>query len=217
MKKFSKNKLQAVIVFCIVLIVVMLLLWLCDIFKSDYSAEIKGESLLWNGKTYSPVGGEYTEGKTIAKSKDGWDINEVKEDPTHNFVVVRSFLDNYLYVSDDYSIPTNGKLTTVCWNDIYINDILFLEALSKIENEKTTSFTYETEGIFQLTENQHMRSLYFSYENCPVATNFKGYMGKVNGQWVITTYIPQHSSQPYSVSCYVIPDEYESILEKYFS
>ena len=89
-----------------------------------------------------------------------------------------------------------------------------MDALAKIEAEKTTSFTYETDGIFALTDNQHMRRLYFAYDNCPIATNYKGYMGKVNGAWVITTYISHDtrnedgSPKPYSVGCYVIPEEY---------
>ena len=67
-----------------------------------------------------------------------------------------------------------------------------------------------------------MRELWFAYEGCPVATNYMGYMGKVNGEWVITTEIFQttESDDPsppqYSVSCYKIPSEYWDILSKYF-
>ena len=48
-------------------------------------------------------------------------------------------------------------------------------------------------------------------------------MGKVNGEWVITTYISQDtrneygSPTPYSVSCYTIPSEYWDIISIYFS
>ena len=51
-----------------------------------------------------------------------------------------------------------------------------------------------------------MKKLYFAYEDCPVATVYKGYLGKINGQWAITT----------DGGCYSIPDKYSKILEKYF-
>jgi hypothetical protein len=194
------------------------------IFVSDRSAKVSANYAHWNGKEYSPISGEYAEGKTIAKAKDGnWEINAVEQDPTHTFIVARSFLDQYLMVSNDYVVPTSGKLTAVSWNKTYITDPLFLEAVAKIEAGKTNSFTYETEGIFQLTDNQHMRAIYFAYENCPVATNYKGYMGKVNGEWVITTEISQDthnedgSPKPYSFSCYKIPNEYWDVLSEHFS
>ncbi|MBQ6814680.1 MAG: hypothetical protein IJP13_03990 [Lachnospiraceae bacterium] len=199
------------------------MLWKAGFFITDRSAVIGIEDMTWQGKTYSTISGEYTEGRTIAKSEDGrWDINEVEEDPSHNFVVVRSFLDQQLYVADQYVIPTSGKVTSVCWADNYICDQEFLAALSEIDEQKVTSFKYVTEGIYAITENQQMKEVYFAYENCPVATNYKGYMGKVNGQWVITTYISPDqrradgSPKKHSVSCYFIPVEYSSILEKYF-
>jgi hypothetical protein len=147
----------------------------------------------------------------------------VQEDPSHTFIVARSFLDQSLLVSDDYTIPTSGKITTISWNGTYITDEAFLDAMASIEEEKVTTFTYETDGIYQLADNQHMRRLYFAYENCPVTTEFKGYMGKVNDEWVITTYISSNaknddgSSKPYSVSCYKIPSEYWNLLSEYFS
>ncbi|MGN0172609.1 MAG: hypothetical protein ACI39E_07480 [Acutalibacteraceae bacterium] len=179
--------------------------------------------MIWNGACYSLVSGDYTEGQIIAKSEDGaWNIKEVKEDPTHTFLVARSFLDQYLYVSDEYAVPASGEITAVCWGGKYIQDTAFLQRIAKIESEKTASFTYQTEGIFMLTEHQHMKRLYYAYEDCPVATEYKGYMGKVEGKWVITTYISSDqknkdgSPKPYYVSCYAIPDEYVQILERYF-
>ncbi len=186
-------------------------------FVTDDSAVFTGSKLTWNGKSYSSAGGVYTEGKRIAKTSDGWDVNEVREDPDHNFVVVRSFLDQYLMVADDYTIPSSGKLTMVNWHGDPVTDSEFLEAILEINVQKSTSFTYETEGIFIVTDRQHMREVYYAYEACPVATFFQGYLGKVDGRWVMTTDIEQPTyPHPYLVGCYEIPDEYEGILEKYF-
>ena len=223
MKKHFKIILTCLLFFIIAILIVFKL-WESGAFIFDRSANVSLDYVSWNGKEYSSISGEYTEGRTIAKGKNGdWVINVVEEDPTHTFIVARSFLDQALLVLDDYTVPTTGKLTTVSWNGTYITDASFLDAMTKIEAEKNTTFTYETDGIYQLTDTQHMRELYFAYENCPVTTNFQGYMGKVNGKWVITTHISQDtrnengSPKMYPVSCYVIPEEYWDILSKYFS
>lgn len=188
------------------------------------AAEVASNHVVWDEKEYYPAYGVYTEGKTIAKGKDGdWKINSVKEDPSHTFIVARSFLDQYLLVSSDYVVPKEGVVTKVAWNGKYITDKMFVNAVTNIEEEKATTFTYKTDGIFQLTDNQQMRELFFAYEDCPVTTEFKGCLGKVNGEWVITTYIsddrvnPDGSPKQYSVDCYTIPNEYWEILSKYFS
>lgn len=224
-----KHKLLKPTIVCLCLLLVIalgifVLLWNSGTFVTDRSAKIGVERMIWKGKSYSTTSGKYTEGRTIAKSQDGsWKINEVNEDPSHTFVVARSFLDQYLYVSDDYTVPTSGEITQVYWNGGYIKDKDFLDALAEIDVAKTTSFDYQTEGLFILNDNQYMKSLYVAYENCPIATVNMGWLGKINGEWVITTYISSDqnnedgSPKPYTVGCYYIPDKYAQVLEKYFS
>lgn len=210
-------------VFLAGLIGVFVFLWNTGIFEAEHSINVGFERMVWNGKNYTPSSGIYTEGKTIATDKNNdWKINEVKEDPSHTFVVARSFLDQYLFVSEDYTIPTSGKVTSVCWNGKYIKNKEFTEAISQIEFSKTTTFDYITEAIFVHNDTQCMEELYFAYENCPVATVNKGWLGKIKGEWVITTYISldqyneDGSPKPYMVGCYSIPNEYSQILEEYF-
>lgn len=204
--KLSKN---TIVYICVIfaIIGILTLLWHAGVFVTDRSAVVYAEGMVWKGQDYSRISGEYTEGRTIAKSEDGgWRIKEIEEDPSHTFVVARSFLDQYLYVSDDYTVPTSGKITKICWNREYIEDEEFIKALSEIDAAKTTSFAYETETIFELKDHQRMKKLYFAYEGCPVATVYKGYLGKINGKWAITT----------DGGCYSIPDQYSTILKKYF-
>ena len=82
----------------------------------DHSGVRRGEGVYWNNALYVPASGEYSEGKTIAKTNDGWQINEVEEDDTHTFIVMRSFLDQSLLVREDYEIPRSGEITTLFWN-----------------------------------------------------------------------------------------------------
>ena len=221
--KLSKLTIICLSILFAILIAIIGLLWYNGAFVTDRSAKVSIEGMIWNDKSYSTINGEYTEGRTIAKSEDGsWEINEVKEDPSHTFVVARSFLDNYLYVSDDYVVPTSGEITKVCWYGEYIEDKEIIKALSEIDTTKTTTFDYETEAIFMLNDIQRMKPLYFAYENCPIAAVNKGYLGKINGKWVMTTYISSDqynedgSRKPHTVGCYSIPDKYSQILEKYF-
>lgn len=48
----------------------------------DHSGERMGGGVYWNNARYVPCPGEYTEGKTIARTKDGFMINQVEEDTT---------------------------------------------------------------------------------------------------------------------------------------
>ena len=198
-------------------------LWKNGTFIFIPTAEVNSDSVTWNGRRYVPISGKYSEGRTIAKAKNGDRVYAVVEDPSHTFIVGRSFLDQYLFVSADYIVPKSGELTTVSWNGTYIADAIFLDAVSKIVADKTTTFIYKTEDITPVNEDQHLRSIYFAYENCPVTTHFKGYMGKVNGEWVITTSVSQNAKnedgarRTYFVGCYKIPSEYWDVLTEYFS
>ena len=114
LKKLSKPVLITVCVFLVTVTGILYFLWDKGVFVTDHSAQVIIEDMNWNDKGYSVVSGKYTEGRTIAKSKDGgWKINEVKEDLTHTFVVARSFLDRYLYAADDYDVPKSGNITKV--------------------------------------------------------------------------------------------------------
>lgn len=205
------------------IVVAVFLLWQGGAIVFDHSARLGTEAMFWNGEKYSIITGEYTEGKTIAKSEDGaWRINEVEEDPTHKFLVARAFLDQALYVAESYDVPESGEVTKACWNGEYIPDKGFMKAVSEINSNKTTTFEHETMAVFTLEDNQRMKPLYFAYEGCPIATHFCGYMGKINGEWVITTYISPDthnengSPKMHTVGCYTIPEEYHEIIEKYF-
>lgn len=186
--------------------------------------EYTGNGLYWKGHAYIECIGEYSEGKTLAMNSEGnWQVNAVKEDPSNTFVVKRSFLDQYLCVREDYTIPKNGEITGVFWNGEKISDPLFCLAFSEIYENDGETFTYETERIYSLTETQNMGSVYICYEGCPVGTEYAGYMGIVNGIWIKTVDISSDdrnedgSPKPYTVVCKIIPDEYIPVLQKYFT
>ncbi len=65
--------------------IVVFKLWETGAFIWERSADICLEYVFWNGKEYSPISGEYTEGRTLAKGENDWVINMVEEDPSHTF------------------------------------------------------------------------------------------------------------------------------------
>lgn len=101
----KKNILWSVLgVIAILVIVVLIWLFATGILGLDHSGERRGDDLYWNDVRYVMCSGygEYKEGKTIAKTSDGFRINEVEGDKDHTYVVLRSFLDQQLYVKEEY-------------------------------------------------------------------------------------------------------------------
>ena len=91
----KKKKTRSIVVILVLVILFITLLIYNGIIVFDYSAERRGMGVYWKDTLYVPCSGEYTEGRTIARTNDGFMINEVKEDKTHTFIVMRSFLDQY--------------------------------------------------------------------------------------------------------------------------
>ena len=194
---------------------VMAVLWSAGFFISDRSVVVGLESLEWQGRTYSPVYGKYDVGRRIAKTTNGLDVYEIKGDPEHNFLLVSSFVDSNLYVCDDYEIPNYGTVTRVNWNYKDITDKELLQVVGTIlaENHVQGSYKSSYGGLFVENEVQNLETLYVAHENCPVATVNKGFMGKLNGKWIVTVEVsPDRSECKY----YNIPDRYVGILERYF-
>ena len=221
MKGRTRKSLILLLALAVVILAVAALLIAQGVIVFDRSGQRRGEGVYWNGGLYMPASGEYTEGRTIAKTEDGWQINEVEEDSSHTFVVLRSFLDQSLLVRDDYEIPNSGEITCVFWDGKKIEDEMFCDTIADILSRASGDFSFVTEAIYQSNDTQNMKVLYVGYEGCPIGTEYIGYLGTVEGSWCITTTISpdQHNSdgspKPYTVWCYTIPVEYEDILDNY--
>lgn len=56
--------------------------------------------------------------------------------------------------------------------------------------------------------------LYAGYSGCPIATEYIGYMGTVDGIWYLTVGQPVGEG---TVTCHAIPEMYTDILSRYLS
>lgn len=126
------------------------------------------------------------EGKTIALIDD-WHINEVPEDPSHTFLVVRSFLDQYYIVREDYTIPTKGNVSCAYIGNMMerTTDKKLLRALTEILH---TDFTDGTPILLSCRKDErgNFNHIVVGYNDCPVGTDTGiYYIGKVDSEWVI--------------------------------
>ena len=213
-----KSKKLKILIGCLVVVVAIFAVMVAKgIIVFDHSAERGFEnSIIWKSVRYEPVPGVYKEGKTIAKVKDsGLSINEVEEDDSHTFVVVRSFIDQWLVVREDYDVPKSGEITKAYWAHQLIEDDEFFSAVTKLMQQSTPDFLYDNsnDDIYQYKGNDVMRQIVVAYENCPVPTNYLGYIGTMDGKWCMTV----SDYRKDKIDCYYIPDEYIPVFEKYWT
>ncbi|MGL5778728.1 hypothetical protein [Cetobacterium sp.] len=181
--------------------------------------EIFGDTIHWKGNTYTISQGGHKEGERIAKG-DGFSLFSTG-DPTETFIVYRSFLDNALYVKEDFKIPTEGKITKLSWGYKTFTDKELCDTISKILEEiKNLEINrYESEDpLFRLKPGLVMRNLYVAYEDTYVPTKYKGEIGVINGKWAITTSTEEEIQKGiviYKANYVFIPENYVNVLEDY--
>ena len=181
--------------------------------------EIFGDTIHWKGNTYTISQGGHKEGERIAKG-DGFSLFSTG-DPTETFIVYRSFLDNALYVKEDFKIPTEGQITKVSWGYKIFTEKELCDTISKILEEiKNLEINrYESEDpLFRLKPGLVMRNLYVAYEDTYVPTKYKGEIGVINGKWAITTSTEEEIQKGiviYKANYVFIPENYVNVLEDY--
>ena len=182
----------------------------------DHSARRAGEGFRWNGVLYIPASAEdYTEGKTIAKTTDNWQLNIVEEDESHTFMVMRSFLDQWLCVREDYEFPKEGNVTAVYIDGKKIDNAELAAAAQYMLENFTAERDYAVESIRHDTETQQMRDISYCFEGCPVGIDRNGdHIGRINGEWVFARREGEAGGLRTYKIC-AVPEEYVEILGKY--
>ncbi len=197
---------------------VIIAIFASGVIVTDRSAVYSAEGLNWNGAFYKSCSGFYKEGKTIAKTSDGnWNINEIKGDTDHNFIVVRSFLDEALLVRSNYKIPESG-----------IPNVVYL-GTNKIENPEIRKiisdiFTNDSETFSVSATHEDVnnwQSVSIGFDGCPVAV-FRGYIGFADGKYFFTVDISDMKEKddgsvaPFAVICKSVDKSHYEILDEYF-
>lgn len=160
---------------------------------------------------------EFTKnGKDIAYIGD-WKIKEIPEDPSHTFLVVRSFMDQYTIVREDYIIPMEGKVSCAyIGKDNRTEDKKILQAFTEIlqkEYIKGTDFFITND----VGANDGFRHVTVGYEGCPVGTDSSiYYIGKIDSKWVIIfrDELGEWKNDKLPVTYYELDDKYGEIFEE---
>lgn len=182
----------------------------------DHSAQRAGEGFRWKGELYIPTSAaDYTEGKTIAKTTDNWRLNIVEEDESHTFMVMRSFLDQWLCVREDYEFPKDGNVTAVYIDGKKIDNAELAAAAQYMLENFAAEREYAVESIRHDTETQQMRDISYCFEGCPVGIDRSGdHIGRIDGEWVLCRRDGESGGLRKYQLC-AVPEEYTEILAKY--
>lgn len=148
----NKRIIKNIIIISICCVGILIFLFNTGIIVLDHSAVYKGEIVEWQGKTYVVSGStNYTEGKKVlAKTTDGCQVIEVEEDPTHNAIVVRSFIDNFFFVAVDYEFPEEYG-----WKPIDLDRSDDIDQQSNSPAKTTQAGTEHIEATEATKNNEH--------------------------------------------------------------
>ena len=203
----------------IVVTLILLCLSSCDVFlkKAQRAAE---RSFIIDGEKYIGISIGFTEeGRRIAKA-DSFDIMEIPEDKDHNFLAVRSFLDDWTIVKESYVIPTEGEVTVAYfgWHERVTKGIKW-EMLQSILNEDFQGeFIIKGEELFEGSYASDVDNatqyIFVGYEDCPVGTDVIGKFGNINGKLVFIK-SENFNIKEYDLkyTCYILKDEYQELFK----
>lgn len=213
----KKRKKIIICILCILIILILIPIVHWMLLKKD--GKVLAGYVMIEGEKYNYSGFELTkEGKTIARI-DGYIINEVPEDPTHTFLVIRSFLDQDYIVRDDYKIPEGGNVSCAYIGTMMerTTDEALLAALTKILNGdyldgKSIQLTDDRDFI----ENNQFNHVVVGYEDCPVGTdNSIYYIGKIDSKYVVIfrDEIGEYKDGTYTSIYHEIDSNLEKVME----
>lgn len=224
-----KKHIWLIIIAVVLLFIIGATVYIGSLGVKDHSARYSGigyngpSDILWSGKTYKHCGFDhdiaFSTGKAVADFGNDYEvIREIKNDPEHNYIIVTSFRERDLYVSSDYTPPEDGNVTGIYIDKIKRNNDKLLEALEKIySTERDEFFLYEVQDSFYRDKKIKVKKVHFVYDDCPVATGYKGYLGKVDGVWCFIDDFPGYRAfQKEIIPCFEIDEEFIPVLEKYF-
>ena len=150
----------------------------------DRSATFDG-TLRWQGRIYRASSGHYCEGAqlAVATDKNGakWAVNSVEGDPEgEQFVVVRSFLDQYLYQNEAYTVPRNGAVTAAYIGGNRTTDTALLQILQQVMAADRAE-----KPIVCILQDVRSYSVSFCYEGSAVAQDHVGWITGIDGEWLM--------------------------------
>lgn len=136
--------------------------------------------LIFNGEKYIETDGIYVESNHKLCKVDEYTVYSVEGDENHNYVVVRSFLDNYLYVKEDF-LSEETKIVGVSIGydcNAYSDDEMLIKIINRILEKEQNLL--EDDNIMEQCRKEGI-GVSVKYDN-DVVGHLIGYLLTYNGQ-----------------------------------
>ncbi len=153
---------------------------------SENKADFEQGFLIFNGEKYIETDGIYVESNHKLCKVDEYTIYSIDGDENYNYVVVRSFLDNYLYVKEDF-LSEESKIVSVCIgynSNAYSDDEMLIKTITGILAKEQNLL--EDDNTMEQCRKEGI-SVSVKYDN-DVVGHIIGYLLTYNGQNMFYNY-----------------------------
>ena len=153
---------------------------------SENKADFEQGFLIFNGEKYIETDGIYVESNHKLCKVDEYTVYSIEGDENHNYVVVRSFLDNYLYVKEDF-LSEESKIVSVCIgynSNAYSDDEMLIKTITGILAKEQNLL--EDDNTMEQCRKEGI-SVSVKYDN-DVVGHIIGYLLTYNGQNMFYNY-----------------------------
>lgn len=153
---------------------------------SENTADFEQGCLIFNGEKYIETDGIYVESNHKLCKVDEYTVYSIEGDENHNYVVVRSFLDNYLYVKEDFLLQ-ESEIVGVCIgynSNAYSDDEMLIKTITGILAKEQNLL--EDDNIMEQCRKEGI-SVSVKYDN-DVVGHIIGYLLTYNGQNMFYNY-----------------------------
>ncbi len=153
---------------------------------SENKADFEQGFLIFNGEKYIETDGIYVESNHKLCKADEYTIYSIDGDENYNYVVVRSFLDNYLYVKEDF-LSEESKIVSVCIgynSNAYSDDEMLIKTITGILAKEQNLL--EDDNTMEQCRKEGI-SVSVKYDN-DVVGHIIGYLLTYNGQNMFYNY-----------------------------
>lgn len=155
---------------------------------SENKANFEQGYLIFNGEKYIETDGIYVESNHKLCKVDEYTVYSIEGDENHNYVVVRSFLDNYLYVKEGF-LSEESKIVGVSigYNydgNAYSDDEMLIKTITGILAKEQNLL--EDDNTMEQCRKEGI-SVSVKYDN-DVVGHIIGYLLTYNGQNMFYNY-----------------------------
>ncbi|AUI87720.1 hypothetical protein BS333_15050 [Vibrio azureus] len=212
--RLSINKIAALVIIFIIIVMAL------KIPSVDRTAKRYGDGLYWKDVNYIAVGDNYTTPKNdqiLAEDQNGGSVIGFGEDNQHTYLMVDSFLDQRLFVREDYVPNDNGPLTAVALRGALVKSVEYGHRIKLLleESKKARSKNCKFNNINELSKVE------YSYNDSRVTDFFAGYISFHNGAWVYVrrlnddSFMDLYHRKNVNVECYEITDPHKVLTNNH--